>query len=871
MNYGKYASQKKIQAVNATGTKTKKLIGTTFIRLIVFSIVVATVVATTAGIGVVKAILDSAPELNIAEVIPKGYTTFIYDPNGVELQALHTQDANRIYVEFDQIPQHLKDAIIAIEDERFYSHIGIDLRGILRAIFVNLKDGDMSEGASTLTQQLIKNTVLSTEKSFTRKIQEQYLAVQLEKELPKDKILELYLNSSPFGRGTNGVQAAAKRFFNKDVSELTLSEAAAIAGITQRPTFYDPVTNPENNDDKRRLILRYMLEQGKIDEIDYQLALDEDVYAKIQITNDEFEAQSDYTYFVDETIRRVADDLRIKLGYTENQAYALIYRGGLSIFATQDTKMQQIVDDVFLNEESFPKQNEDYAINLKLSISIQTDDGILHKYADEVFKTRELADAFIEEKRIEWTADGSELIAEKTLFIPQPQAAMVIMDYYTGQVKAMAGGRGQKIGNQTFNRATQAYRQPGSTFKVLAAYLPAIDTAGYTLGTVLDDVPVTYTIGSSSYSPRNWYHRQTYNFRGLSTVREGIADSINILAVKTIFDVGIESAFDYLLDLGFKNLVDREERNGSVFTDKNVVLALGGITNGVTPLELTASYGAIANNGVYIEPIFYTKVLDHGGSLLLNNEPQKRTVMKESTAFLLTSAMESVMKTGTGTASRLDASLGIDYAGKTGTTSDVKDLLFVGYTPYYVATVWLGFDMPFEINTQRSYHKHIWRDVMNAVHAGLEPKKFTIPSGIVQATICKESGKIAVPGLCDADPRGSQTVYEYFAQGTVPTETCDVHISASICSVSGLFATEYCPPTTVVKKVFLVRPEPLVPEEWDPASPPRIADRAYELPQSMVGEYCPIHGPEPVRPPVVDEFPIIPTQPLIPEAPVTTP
>ncbi len=853
MNYGKHSSKRKIEAVNSTATKTKRLISTSFVRVLVLGIVILLVAGAAAGYGVVKAIIDSAPELDVAKVVPEGYTSFIYDPHGVEIQELHTANANRIYVEIDQIPQYLKDAVVDIEDERFYSHNGIDLRGMLRAVFVNLKEGDISEGASTITQQVIKNTLLTTEQTFTRKIQEQYLAVQLEKELDKDKILELYLNTSPFGRGTNGVQAAAKRYFNKDVSELTLAESACIAGITQLPSYYDPVTNPENNDTKRRLILSYMLANEHITQAEYEEALEEDVYSKIQITNDAFESQSDYSYFVDEVIRRVAEDLRVQKGYSENQAYNLIYRGGLSIFSTQDLDMQKIVDATFMNEESFPSQNEDYAINLKYSLSMQTESGVVHKYADKVLDDKEAADAFIETQKAEWLGENNTFIAENALYIPQPQAAMVIMDYYTGHIKAICGGRGEKIGNQTFNRATQAYRQPGSTFKILAAYLPAIDTAGYTLGTVLDDVPVTFNINGEEYSPKNWYSNSEYNFRGLNTVREGIEQSINILAIRTIFDVGVQTSFDYLLNLGFENLVDREEKNGRVYTDKNVVLALGGLTKGVTPLELTAAYGAIANGGIYTEPVFYTRVLDHDGSILLDNQPSSHIVMKESTAYLLTSAMESVMNTGTGYVAKLDPTMGISYAGKTGTTSDVKDLLFVGYTPYYVATVWMGYDMPYEINTSKSYHKYIWRDVMNAVHKDLPAKRFSVPDDIVTAVICKESGKLAVEGLCDMDPRGSQIITEYYAKGTAPTEYCDVHVKAEIDTLSGMFATPYCPPEVVEERVFIVRPEPLVPEEWDPANPPRIADHAYELPASMAGEYCELHGPGDITDTPADE------------------
>lgn len=837
MNFGKKAAKKKQENIHSVPKKKTKKVGITFIKVFTFSILLIGIIGVATGLGIAKAIIDSAPPLDLQKVVPEGYATIIYDQTGNEIQQLHGEDANRIYVQLDQIPKHMQDAVVAIEDERFWQHNGVDIQGIFRAIYNNIKVGDLTaSGASTLTQQVIKNNVLSTEKKFERKIQEQYLAVQLEKEIDKKKILELYLNTSPFGRGTLGVQTAASTYFNKDISELTIAESAVIASITQRPTYYDPVINPENNRARQTIVLQKMLEQGYITQAEYDTALAEDVYGHIQIINQTIEEQSDYSYFVDEVIREVSEDLKVQKGYTETEAFNLIYRGGLSIYITQDLEMQKIVDDVFINEINFPPKEQMYAVRLMFTLSVQTANGAEHHYEEAEFDTQEEAEAHIEALKSEWVKEGDEILAEKALFIPQPQAAMVIMDYHNGHVKALAGGRGEKIGNQTFNRATQAKRQPGSTFKVLAAYLPAIDTMGYTLATVIDDVPFTVSTGGGSYSPKNWYK----GYRGLSTVRLAIRDSMNICAVKTIYDIGPQTGYDYLLNLGFTTLVDSEMVDGKTFTDKTLALALGGITHGVTPLELNAAYGAIANNGVYVEPVFYTKVLNHDGALLLEKVPTTRTVMKETTSFLLTSAMRDVITSGTGTLANFGS---MPIAGKTGTTQDDVDLLLSAYTPYYVATVWMGYDQPKRMRYDKSYHSLIWKDIMQKIHEDLPYKDFERPSGITSASICTESGKLAVPGLCDKDPRGSTIKTEYFAAGTVPTESCDVHVKATICEDSGLFANEYCPEDTKKEKIFIVRPEPLNPEEWDPATGPEIADFEYELPQSMIGEYCNVHGP----------------------------
>ncbi len=825
MNFEKKATKKKRENIKSVPTKKTKKAGITFIKIFTFTLLILGVVGIATGLGIAKAIIDSAPPLDINQVVPEGYATFIYDMEGNEIQKLHGEDANRIYVQIDQIPKHMQNAVVAIEDERFWKHNGIDIQGIFRAIYKNITSGDLTgSGASTLTQQIIKNNVLSVEKSFERKIQEQYLAVQLEKKMDKDKILELYLNTSPFGRGTLGVQTAANTYFNKDVSELTIAEAAVIAGITQLPTYYDPVVNPENNKKRQQVVLMKMFELGYITQQEYDDALAEDVYKNISVISQTAEKQSDYSYYVDEVIRKVTEDLIEEKGYTEAEAYNLVYRGGLSITIAQDSKIQGIVDEAFIQQTNFPPASKMFSVRLLYTLSVEGTDGVKHNYEEAEFPSQAAAEKHIGELKSKWTSNSEKIVAEKALFIPQPQAAMVIMDYHNGHVKALAGGRGEKIGNQTFNRATQAKRQPGSTFKILAAYLPAIDTMGYTLATSIDDAPFK----AGSYSPKNWYS----GYRGLSTVREAIRDSMNICAVKTLQAVGPETAFDYLLKLGFTTLADGEVIDGKTYSDKNLATALGGITHGVTPLELNAAYGAIANNGVYIEPVFYTKVLSHDGTLLLEKQPETVTVMKETTSFLLTSAMKDVITRGTGTKANFS---GMPIAGKTGTTQDDVDLLLSAYTPYYVATVWMGYDQPKRMNYGGvSYHALIWREVMQKIHADLPSKNFPTPKGITSASICSESGKLAVAGLCSNDPRGSTVRTEYFAVGTVPTESCNVHVKATICKTSGNFATEYCPLEDRLEKVFIVRPNPIS---------GNAADSKYELPSSLDGKYCTIHGP----------------------------
>ncbi len=864
MNFSKESNKKKQKSLDSKTNKASKTVSTSFVKILAFAFLLFIIVGICAGIGFVKSIIDAAPSISVDDIIPEGYASFVYDQDGNEIAKLYGTDANRIPKELDEIPVYLRDAIVVIEDERFWQHNGIDLKGIVRAVFTNLKEKSLSEGASTITQQLIKNTVLTSTKTFERKIQEQYLAMEIEKKASKEQILENYLNTIALGRGTNGVQSAANKYFNKDVGQLTIAESAVLAAITQRPTFYDPVINPENNKKRQSRILKKLLDQEKITQSEYDIAINEDVYQNIQIVKNNMPSTSTQSYYVDEVYKRVKEDLMIQKGYTEAQAVNLIYRGGLSIYINQDLEMQAILDEAYVNEDNFPPKNKDYGVRLHYSLTVKKEEGTKDYYKEKEFDTDQEAIDFIEQYKKEVVGPNDEIIGETPTFVPQPQSAMVVMDQHTGEVKAMVGGRGKKKGNLILNRATDSPRPTGSTFKVLAAYLPAIDTAGYTLATVLDDVP-TIIPGQNKIWPKNYYP----HFKGLSTVREGIVHSMNIITVKTLNDIGVQTGFDYLLNLGFTTLVDRTDENGN--TDKGLALALGGLTEGVSVLELTAAYAAIANNGVYIEPTFYTKVLNQDNKIILEKEPVTRTVMKETTAFLLTDAMVDVVKYGTGTKVNFKTQ---PIAGKTGTSTDDKDILFAGYTPYYTAVVWEGYDLPKEQDSYDAYHKIMWRYVMERIHKDLPRIEFVRPSGIVPKKICTESGKLAVEGLCDLDPRGTVRT-EYFAKGTEPTEKCTTHFKATICKDSGLFTNEFCPEESKVEKVYIQRDPSVV--IWDPNNPPNIRDIQYEMPASMIGEYCHIHGPviEPPdillpddyinedgkKPPYIDPTPFDPLQP----------
>ena len=806
MNYGRKSTAKKEKELLSKGTMIRKKFTVIFAKTLLVCLIAFTVVGGCAGYGVYKGIVDSAPDIHDIDATPTGYLSTVLDNQGNETATLVASGSNRVYVTIDEIPLDLQHAFVAIEDARFYEHNGIDITGIVRAGITGITSGRFSQGASTITQQLLKNNVFTdwtSESSFAdkmeRKIQEQYLAIQLEKVEDKNWILENYLNTINLGQNTLGVQAASQRYFNKDVSELTLSECAVIAGITQNPSRYNPVSNPDANAERRTKVLNNMLDQGYIDQAAYDTAMADNVYDRIQIVDSETASDNINSYFVDALTEQVIDDLMEVKGYTETQAYKALYEGGLTIYSTQDPSIQQICDEEVNNADNYGSETK-YSCSYRLTI--QKADGTYQNYSEQTmlsyyqsknskynidFDSKEAVDAAIEQYKADIMEDGDTIVpnGESITYTMQPQASMTVIDQSTGEVKAIVGGRGDKTANKTLNRATDTKRQPGSTFKILSAYAPALDIGGMTLASVQDDAPYTYS--NAAHTPVNNYDK---SYRGFTTIREGITYSINIVAVKTLTDIGVDIGYEYLQNFGFSTLCD---------SDRTQALALGGITNGVTNLELTAAYATIANGGTYTKPRFYTKILDHDGNVLIDNTPQTHTVLKETTAWLLTNAMEDVLTNGTGRPAHFN---GMPQAGKSGTTSSDRDALFAGYTPYYTCVVWGGYDDNAELS-YTTYPKILWKSVMGRIHENLDYKDFDKPDGITTATVCKKSGKLAVAGLCDSDPRGSMVESEYFASGTVPKDYCDHHVRVTIDLSTGGIATDTCPEELRSSNVYI--------------------------------------------------------------------
>jgi len=969
MNYGRVGVYKKRHELTSPNGKLGRKLILNCMKVAILGCLVLAVVGCCAVFGMFKGIIDTAPI--ITDITPSQYKTTILDIEGNTIEELIGSESNRIYVSIDQIPIDLQEAFIAIEDARFYSHNGIDPKGIMRAMWVAIKNGRLSEGASTLTQQLIKNNIFvdvyneGTSEKIRRKFQEQYLALKLEDTVTKEVILENYLNTINLGNGNLGVQAAANNYFNKDVSELTLSEAAVIAGITQNPTRFNPVRYPENNATRRAKVLKDMLNNGFITEEEKAEAEADNVYARIQNVSLENTSSNSYSYFVDALISQVKADLMEQKGYTSAQADDLLYRGGLIINSTQNMDIQAILDEEFADPMNFPQGG---AFTVSYSLTVAHPDDTISTYTEADFlsyfgyRTNNFSDSTAIENKIAqfetaMTPEGSEklnstvrlyptgarvkikyslkvknaenktytynesslnsyfikdleqtnysstynnkaaadeyikqfreakvtetdtIIDEKVYYVFQPQASMTIIDQYTGKVLAIVGGTGTKEGSLTFSRATSSKRQPGSTFKPITTYAPALESGLITLGTVIDDEPYYYKANDKLVQNSDKI------YAGLTTVRNAIALSRNIPAVKTLALVEPVNGLSFTQKFGFTTLVPPTKPvNGN--HDAIEALALGGITWGVTNLELNSAYATIANSGYYNEPIYYTTVYDHDGNLILDKVATQKhsTVMKETTAALLTSALQSVTSYGTAGGGNVTLS-GYNTAGKTGTTTGYTDIWFAGFTPYYTATIWMGNDDNKQLTNYGAMHLRLWGVVMKRIHElgdvngnpldktrSFDIDRYVNSGELVGATICTQSGLLAKEGLCNCDERGNMLRYEYFEKGTEPTEYCDVHVTVEICSDTGCIATEHCKHTEEVVRIKKKETNIYIPEGETPSLP---KDAEFDVNHM---EECTEHTApkeEPDNPgdlegpdiPDIPEMPDMPDMPDIPDIP----
>ncbi len=672
-------------------------------------------------------------------------TTFIYyedkQSDGTtkwvewEEERIHGTE-NRMWVSYDEMPEDLINAFVSIEDKRFFTHKGIDMRRTIGAV-MEFVSGNDSYGGSTITQQLIKNVTGDDDVTIQRKIQEILRALNLENKRSKEEILEMYLNTIYLSKGCYGVSAAAYEYFGKEVSELTLVECAALASIPQNPSKFDPISNPDKNNERRDIVLNEMYDNTDIEKT-YTI---EEIRAakKEELTlvrgADTTVTDTVHSWFVDTLIFDVVEDLQETYNYDEQTAKNLLYSGGLQIYTTIDRKIQAKVDAIFADANNFPSHGT----------------GV------------------------------------------QVESAMTVIDQSTGNIVAIIGGRGEKkpLG---FNRATMAKRQPGSAIKPLSAYTIALEKGLINYSSVIDDSP--FRTESDGFT---WPNNYNNLYEGLVTISTAVKHSKNTVAVKIVDMLGTKTSYDFL----------REKYRLSTLIDADMdyaPLALGGFTDGVTNRDMATAYAAIANNGVYNESKTYLKVLDSSGNILLDNtNSTTEIILSEDTCAVMTKLLQEVVTSGSGTGNTLRRK--IDVAGKTGTTTNNNDLYFCGYTPYYTAACWVGYDNPKALwkfnsgQTRVSAAIYIWDKVMTAVHEDIiaagNPKKFSddLTKNLITRTFCQDSG-LLLGDACGQDPRGNRSATGYYTKSNMPTKECTTHISVAFCNETGGVAGPGCPATT---------------------------------------------------------------------------
>ena len=733
-----------------------------------------------AVIGIAKAFVDTAPTLDLAALDAQDKTSFIYDSEG-NLITDYKGTEDRIMVSIGEIPEMLQNAFIAVEDARFYEHNGVDVKRIVGALVANFTSGS-TQGGSTITQQLIKQTVLSSEQSYKRKLQEAYLAMELETRYTKKQILESYLNTIFLGGSYYGVRVAAYGYFGKELDQLTLRECAMLAGLTRSPNYYNPRSNfytrntegsstPDITNNRTDYVLRQMRENGLITAQQYNAALDRstaNVLEKSPASTDMYA----YPHYVEYAISDVVDTFLDLNGLEDTSAnrYAMenkLRTGGYSVYLCLDTEIQEIVEDTLANWSDYPR---------------------LRDPSDKVYQSR--------------NADGTYTEIE------QPQAAACVFDYRTGELKAIVGGRYKPTTRKTLNRASGMTMPVGSSIKPLTVYAPAIDL-GASPASIAYNMPVPISGWKDSSGKDSW--PKNYGgggYKGPQSFRSALRNSYNTAAAQILMTyVGVSRSVEYLHLMGIpdKNI------NADPFG-----LALG--SSGITPVQMAVAFGTIANKGVYQQPLSFSRIVDSNGNVVVDMHQQqdRHQVFKPSTAYLVVDMLKEAVQSGTGTKAKISSQV---VAGKTGTNSDSKGVFFAGMTGWYSASVWIGHDNYKALSSKATGGNAaapLWQAFMEKIHKTKNLDSREIIDGtpsdynLVRVTTCGVSGQLATDA-CYNDVNGYKTITDYWSADSVPTAYCSMHKSVSVCTESGLLATDYCPSYAVESRgiVLIPRGHPL--------------------------------------------------------------
>ncbi|MEG0773195.1 PBP1A family penicillin-binding protein [Clostridium sp.] len=747
--------KKQPEAKKKKPTKNKK---SKFFKVLYISLLIIILSSIAVGGGIFMAMIKTAPKINLDSFLSVQETSVLYDNNQQKMDE-YISEQRRIATTIDKVPESLKNAFISIEDERFKTHHGIDIKRLVGSqvenvkIITGLSSGSYS-GASTITQQLVKykfflQESLDNRLSLKRKIQEMYLATEIEKKLSKDQILEAYMNTIFLGGDSHGIEAASNMYFNKSVSDLTLKQAAFLAGAAQNPSLSfsnarEAYDNKQAFDSPRtKAVLGKMLETGTINQAQYDEAIAEELlFSFSQVLIDKMQ----YEWFSRPVVEQVKKDLMTTYGYTEGEAYEHLNYGGLQIYTTMDRAMQDSTQKII--DESFPKHKD-------------------------------------------------------------LQASAVIIDYVKGEVKAIVGGRGEQPA-LSYNRAAsdQYLRAPGSSIKPLTVYAPAIDTKKLTAGSVLEDAPFPKDLGTKyaapgekPWTPNNW----DFKFSGYITIRDAVKYSKNTIAAKVDDLIGLQTAVKY----GEKFGIHLDSDDKSSLSAMSLGQLDGGEYRGTNPLAMAQAYGVFGNQGMMTKSRMYTKVTDKTGKVLLEPKFESTQVISAQAAYVMYDLLKEPVygAGGTGTAAKIG---NMPVRGKTGTSENYKDISFAGLTPYYSGYVWIGYDKPKELESDirgSNNSASLWSKIMKEAHKDLPVKDIQKPDGLVTVSISKDSGTLPTE-LTKHDPRGNRIYSEIFINGTQPTTLDDIHVEAEVTKGPDgkyVLATEFTPKDKIEKRVFIKR------------------------------------------------------------------
>ncbi|MDO4169618.1 MAG: transglycosylase domain-containing protein [Lachnospiraceae bacterium] len=764
MNFNEKSVAKKRKALAFYNLRRKGSFYTFLFRVGMSTFLVACFACFGLILGFIQAIYHNTPTMTINTLAPQGEASILYDSDGKKIISLEENEKKDNYTSLNQIPQDLQNAVIAIEDSKYYSHTGIDVYSIINGLFDSVTNENIYGSTSLITEQLIENMdpEFSNDMNLFGRMEYRmrlhFESISLEQNSSKPEILEYYLNTISFGNEVIGVEAASQVYFNKNVQNLSLSECAILASIISNPTKYNPRTDLEANKSQRLLILEKMKENDYITEDELNDAIKEDSYAHLQMFDKK--QNTKLNDFSEAALQQLFSELHNKYNISATKFHTLLAYGGLNIYTTQNTSVQNKAETI-INDPT--------------------------NYASEAAKA---------------------------------QACVTILDQSTGQIQAIIGNHSTK--SLMSNRATEDTRQPGSLFQILATYLPGIDTGTLTLASSYEDAPYQYLDNNKEVVSK------TKQYQGLTTVREAIPSEMNTIAARAQSDVTAQTSYEYLLKLGFQHLIETSiDATGNTLTDVQQSICSGNLIDGVTNMEITQAVSTLGNSGYTVSPRLYTKVTNNQGIILFEKESSSVKTIQASTAFLITDALKQPKE------NQIDY---LETACLRGSTQDETDYWYTGYTPNLTTTVWLGYDDERAFDSENT-EEVLWKKIMLTIAEESKEDQteqtFTKPANLVTADICEESGKLAVPSICDHDPRGNRIRTEYFAPGTVPTTTCNTHVEVTICKVSGMLISNQCPKNDYVKKVFISLPQ----------TSAQTMDIKYLLPKKyLTDERCTIHS-----------------------------